>query len=108
MTCADAIFNLLTDWDVVENIVAMCFDTTASNTGVLNEACLLLEQKIGRPLLTPACRHHVLEIVLAAVFSTKLGRTNGPILILDFSTLSKGLEKLEQRTISTRNYEWIC
>lgn len=93
--CADAVFNLLTDWDVVENIVATCFDTTASNTGVLNGACLLLEQKIGRPLLALACRHHVFEIVLAAVFSTKLGPTNGPAysIFLRFQKDWKNLNK---------------
>jgi hypothetical protein len=26
----------------------MCFDTTASNTGLISGACVLLEKKLGR------------------------------------------------------------
>lgn len=47
----------------------MCFDTTASNTGRLAEACVLLKQKLGRPLFYFTCRHHVLEIILTGVFN---------------------------------------
>jgi hypothetical protein len=32
----DEVFRLLSGWDLVQNITAMSFDTTASNTGVRN------------------------------------------------------------------------
>ena len=43
---ANATFQLLTLWEVAENVVGMSFDTTASNTGPTNGACVLLEQKL--------------------------------------------------------------
>lgn len=45
---ADAIYELLIDWSVDDNIVACCFDTTASNTGRLTGASILLEQKLEK------------------------------------------------------------
>lgn len=42
---ASAVFDSLKEWNLVENITAMCFDTTASNTGIRSGACVLLEKK---------------------------------------------------------------
>ncbi|KAG0726857.1 Tigger transposable element-derived protein 7 [Chionoecetes opilio] len=56
----------------------MCFDTTSANTGAINGACTILQQKIGRPLVSLACRHHVHELVLEKAFSTCLGSSSGP------------------------------
>ena len=66
---ASAVAEALDDWGLAERIVAMSFDTTASNTGALAGACTLLEQKLGRRLLSLACRHHVHELVLEKAFS---------------------------------------
>jgi len=41
-------------------------------------ACVLLEQMLGKELLYLACRHHVLELVVGAVFQTFMGSTSGP------------------------------
>lgn len=49
--------------------------TTASNTGRLNGACVLLEQKLGRDLLYLPYRHHIYEIILRGVFETVLPHT---------------------------------
>lgn len=35
MSQASAVFETLTEWNICDNIKAMCFDTTASNTGKL-------------------------------------------------------------------------
>ncbi|KAG0721904.1 hypothetical protein GWK47_045496 [Chionoecetes opilio] len=56
----------------------MCFDTTSANTGAINGACTILQQKIGRPLVSLACCHHVHELVLEKAFSTCLGSSSGP------------------------------
>ncbi|KAG0730224.1 hypothetical protein GWK47_003311 [Chionoecetes opilio] len=41
--------------------------------------CTLLEQKLGRPLLNLACRHHVMELILASAFKATFGdATSGP------------------------------
>ena len=65
----------LQEWDLVENIAEMSFDTTAANTGHLNGACVLLEQKLRKSLLWLPCRHHVWEAVCGNVFK-KLSRPN--------------------------------
>lgn len=49
-------------FDIYDNLVGMCFDTTASNTGPHNGAAALLENELGKSLLWIACRHHVAEL----------------------------------------------
>ena len=39
----EACLELIDEWDVKENVCAMCFDTTSSNTGVHRGACTRLE-----------------------------------------------------------------
>ena len=69
---AQAVSNALHDWNLTDNVQIMCCDTTASNTGRLNDACVLLEQNLERELLLFACRHHVYELVLKSVFESKI------------------------------------
>ena len=75
---ATAVDQLLEDWGLKHLVRALCFDTTATNTGHINGACPLLESKLDRSLLHFACRHHILELVLACVFTTCMGPTSGP------------------------------
>ncbi|CAH0550650.1 unnamed protein product [Brassicogethes aeneus] len=75
---ANAVENLLRDWNLVDKVQAMCFDTTSVNTGTKNGCCVLLEEKIGRDLLWLACRHHVLEIILSKVFKLCMGPSSSP------------------------------
>lgn len=79
---AKATFQLLTIWEVVGDIVGMCFDTTASNTGSRNGACVLLEQLMKRHLLYFACRHHMHEIIIGEIYSVLLGSSRGPNISL--------------------------
>ncbi|KAG0715152.1 hypothetical protein GWK47_012624 [Chionoecetes opilio] len=66
-------------WKFEDRVGGLCFDTTASNTGVHAGCCTLLEQKLGRPLLNLACRHHVMELILASAFKATFGdATSGP------------------------------
>ncbi|KAG0721029.1 hypothetical protein GWK47_047288 [Chionoecetes opilio] len=60
----------------------MSFDTTSSNTCRNNGACVLIEQQLKKDLLYFACRHHVLELLLAAAFTTVMGPTSGPEMTL--------------------------
>lgn len=55
-------------WMFKDRVGGLCFDTTASNTGVRAGCCTLLEQKLGRPLLDMECRHQVMELILASAF----------------------------------------
>jgi len=75
---AKAVCDAVNDWDVQDQVVAMSFDTTSSNTGKLNGACVLIEQTLQKNLLHLACRHHMYELVIGAVISTCLGQSCGP------------------------------
>ncbi|ESO00433.1 hypothetical protein HELRODRAFT_175856 [Helobdella robusta] len=75
---ANATFQLLKLWDVSEDIIGMCFDTTAANTGTSSEACVLLEKLLHRNLLHFACRHHVHELIIGEVFTVLFGPSRGP------------------------------
>ena len=75
---ATAVFNAVEDWGIVESIRAMCFDTTSSNTGRLTGACVLLEEKFESELLSLACRHHVMELVIGSVFQVCMGSSSCP------------------------------
>ncbi|KAG0724225.1 hypothetical protein GWK47_041072 [Chionoecetes opilio] len=62
---------------VRDKIIAFCFDTTASNTGMVQGACIRIEQELGRSWLWLACRHHVHEVILKDVFEASLGSSSG-------------------------------
>lgn len=66
---SSAIYDALEENSILTRTEAFVFDTTSSNTGRFKGACTLLEKAIGRDILFFGCRHHILEIVLAAVFS---------------------------------------
>lgn len=75
---ANAVYKLIEDWGLINRITSMCFDTTASNTGLDRGACSKLEEKLGRKLYPFACRHHILELLPAAVFNLLFGASSGP------------------------------
>jgi len=75
---AHAAHSAIQEWRLENLVRAMCFDMTSSNTGLLAGACVILEQLIGRPLLHLGCRHHVLELVLAAAFGVRMGPSKAP------------------------------
>ena len=79
---ASVVMTSLEEWDLCDKVKAMCFDTTSSNTGRKNGACILLEQKLQHKLLYLACRHHVLEIIIGAAFEKAIGRSSGPDVLL--------------------------
>ena len=60
----------------------MCFNTTSSNTGRLSGTCIILENLLRLPLLHFGCRHHILELVLAAAFGVCMGPSKAPDVIL--------------------------
>lgn len=69
---AKAVVELINEWKLADKIVSMCFDTTASNTGVRNGACKIIEDILGKPLFSLACRHHIMELILSHVFKVSL------------------------------------
>lgn len=78
-----AVYSALLDWNVQEKVMAMCFDTTASNTSTSIGACAVLEQKLNRHLLHFGCRHHIMELLVGAAFkSTVEPVTSAPNILL--------------------------
>jgi hypothetical protein len=51
-----------------DHIIGLSFDTTASNTGLIQGACMMIEKEVERTLLWLACRHHTHELILKGVF----------------------------------------
>ena len=89
------------DWKVKDRIVAMCFDTTAVNTGAKSGVCLRLEMSLGRQLIYLACRHHMMEIVLEHVFSallTEQSRSPDITLFLNFRDMWPMIDQTKYTT----------
>ena len=68
--------NLLETWDCVGSIVNMTFDTTASNTGHVTAACVMIQQQLRKPLLWSGCRHHIGEVLLSHLFDDLMIETS--------------------------------
>lgn len=75
---AKAVCDAVRDWGLDANIAGLSFDTTSSNTGRINGACVRIEQTLGRNLLFLACRHHVFELIIGAVYLKCMGVSDGP------------------------------
>jgi len=75
---AEAMSEAVADWGLENWIRSICFDTTSSNTGRKNGACILFQQMMGKNLLHLACRHHIHEIMLEEVFLVTMGPSSGP------------------------------
>ena len=74
----DAVYGASIEWKLHDKVIGQGFDTTSVNTGCKRGAVLLLEKKFGRDLLALPCRHHILELIIGAVFDELFGESNGP------------------------------
>ena len=103
---ASAIYETLETWGIVEKVQAFGFDTTASNTGRFNGTCTLLEQKLERNILYFGCRHHIFEIILAAVFSKADFTISGPDIPL-FKRFQSSWSKINNKNFvpAVANFE---
>ena len=80
---ASAVLECLDQWGVSNQVVALSFDTTASNTGRHTGACKLIEQGLETDLLFLACRHHIMELVVGTAFeAARIGPSTGPEILL--------------------------
>lgn len=75
---ANAVYQCVEQWNLTDRVKFVSYDTTAANSGVKSGAATLLEKKISRKLTHLPCRHHIFEIILRAVFETKLYPTSAP------------------------------
>lgn len=78
--------------------VALCCDTTASNSGRLKGAAIILEQLLGKDLLYLPCRHHIFELILQAAFEEKMPASTRPKVAL-FQNFRKAWDSLDKSNI---------
>ena len=75
---AEEVLNSLDEWKAKKNVCAMCFDTTASNTGWERGAAPLIENGLKKALLWLPCRHHISELFLKSSWETVFGIDKSP------------------------------
>ena len=97
---AKAVVEALDDWDLKQKVVAMSFDTTSSNTGRKQGACVMIEQELETDLLHLACRHHILELLVQTAFTTLMGSTAGPEVLM-FKRFQSQWEFLDKNNFTT-------
>lgn len=78
VSTAETVYENVIDWSVLDAIVAICTDTTASNTGAELGSVALFQRLADRPILYFACRHHVDEVMIGGVFNGLFGLGSGP------------------------------
>lgn len=105
---AQAVWNAIIDWNLEDKGQILCCDTTASNTGRINGACVLLEQKLNREMLIFACRHHVYELVLKSVFEAKISQvTTSPDIPL-FKKFRENWKNIDPEKIQSHTEKLTC
>ena len=80
VTMADKIYDKLKELELdSHSFGSMVFDTTASNSGIHRGAATVLEAKLmsneETKLLWFACRHHIPELILKAIYDYMFGAT---------------------------------
>lgn len=88
---------VIQEWSVENAIVGLVFDTTASNSGWKNGVCVKLETLLGKKVFYFACRHHVLERILCAVWQKLFGATSSPDTP-EFKDFQQHWDSLAQRS----------
>ena len=71
-------FDCVQNWAVADNITALVFDTTASNTGKFRGATVRLHSLLQLPLFYFGCRHHVAEFLAKNPWHTIFGDDPSP------------------------------
>ena len=72
------VMETMATWSIKEQIVALVFDTTATNSSGEVGACYHLEFWVNRPILWTACRHHMYELHVGRVVEAIWGVTTEP------------------------------
>lgn len=97
---SSAVVQCLEEWNLQSRVVAMCFDTTSSNTGIHNGACILIERKLDKELLHLACRHHIMELLAGAAFAVSMSPSSAPEVLL-FKRFQQRWSFIDQGNFST-------
>lgn len=92
---AEAVMDKINSWGIANKVIGLSFDTTSVNTGVKNGACKIIESQLNKDLLFLACRHHILEILLATAFEVCHGPSKGPEISM-FKTFASTWNSLDK------------
>ena len=65
---ANIMHQFVKSWGISDNIKAICYYTTFSNTGAWKGACVRLEELLNKKLIMCACRHHILELIINCAY----------------------------------------
>jgi len=96
------VVQILSEWEGVSDwLAALCFDTTSANTGVHSGAITVIQQAFDKRLLFLACRHHLFEIIAAAVFDLFFV-SSGPKIAI-FARFSDQWPFIDQRNFALLN-----
>ena len=66
------------EWTDLEDIFGCVFDTTSSNTGIMEGAVTHIESARKSKVLWLACRHHVSELIIKHVYTDIVAPSKGP------------------------------
>ena len=98
--------SMLKSWSVKDKVIGFCFDTTASNSGIRNGCCALMEKELKRAVLWYACRHHSTELHIKHAWQKITNeRTIGPEDIL-FKKFQTEWEMLDRDSSNLNLFEW--
>ena len=91
---AQAVMEQIEIWDITDNIVALVYDTTSSNTGVHKGATVRIVKQLGRPVFFLGCRHHISELVVKACWYSLFEEDLSPDckLFLEFKNTWESLD----------------
>ena len=79
---SDAVSEMIEKWHLpLEQIIGLCYDTTASNSGKEKGSVKLVEAIVKHACLWLACRHHVGELHIKHVNIRIRGDTTGTVII---------------------------
>lgn len=99
---ADAVLHEIHSWGLSEKVVGTAFDTTAVNSGRKNGTALMVERALKKKTLYIACRRHILELVVKAVYEcdSMFGHNNTPQWE-EMKVLSENWENLDLSNYKT-------
>jgi hypothetical protein len=75
---SQAALQMAKEWQIEDNIIGVCFDTTAGNTGARQGAAILIKSELKRALLYLACCHHHCELHIKHAFTALRGERDRP------------------------------
>jgi hypothetical protein len=96
---------LIDEWEVKDSLIGLCFDTTASKTGIRNGCATLIESKLKPAILWLPCRHHIQELHVKHAFSAVFGERSGPDDLI-FKRFQSQWEESSKDTNDLQLFEW--